>query len=138
MKKLVALVLALIPVAALAAGETPAQPAWQLPIMLGVFFVIFWFMVWRPQSKRAKEHKNLLSSIGKGDEVVTNAGIAGKVTKVTDDYIQVEVAPNVSLTFQNTPLARRCLRARSKLSNIDKHPATLGVLLHRPGNHHAK
>ncbi|ATX77890.1 MULTISPECIES: preprotein translocase subunit YajC [Reinekea] len=100
MKKLVALVLALIPVAALAAGETPAQPAWQLPIMLGVFFVIFWFMVWRPQSKRAKEHKNLLSSIGKGDEVVTNAGIAGKVTKVTDDYIQVEVAPNVSLTFQ--------------------------------------
>ena len=88
MKKLVALVLALIPVAALAAGETPAQPAWQLPIMLGVFFVIFWFMVWRPQSKRAKEHKNLLSSIGKGDEVVTNAGIAGKVTKVTDDYIQ--------------------------------------------------
>ncbi|WP_320823853.1 preprotein translocase subunit YajC [Reinekea sp.] len=100
MKKFVALVLALIPVAALAAGEAAPQPAWQLPIMLGIFFVIFWFMVWRPQSKRAKEHKNLLSAIGKGDEVVTNAGIAGKVTKVTDDYIQVEVAPNVNLTFQ--------------------------------------
>jgi len=57
-------------------------------------------MVWRPQSKRAKEHKTLLSAISKGDEVVTTAGIAGKVTKVTDDYIQVEVAANVNLTFQ--------------------------------------
>lgn len=100
MKKIFAALLALAPVAALA-QTVPAQPSpWQLPIMLGIFFVIFWFMVWRPQSKRAKEHKQLLSAIGKGDEVVTTAGIAGKVTKVTDDYVQVEVSPTVVLSFQ--------------------------------------
>jgi preprotein translocase subunit YajC len=101
MKKLIAFALALAPVVTLAAPAGAAQPSpWQLPIMLGIFFVIFWLMVWRPQSKRAKEHKNLLSEMSKGDEVVTNAGIAGKVVKVTDDYIQVEVAANVTLTFQ--------------------------------------
>jgi len=101
MKKLVALALALAPIAALAApAGQPAQAPWSLPLMLGICFVIFWLMVFRPQSKRAKEHKTLLSAISKGDEVVTTAGIAGKVTKVTDDYIQVEVAANVNLTFQ--------------------------------------
>ncbi|MDX1342227.1 MAG: preprotein translocase subunit YajC [Reinekea sp.] len=101
MKKLIALALASAPVVALAAPVTAAQPSpWQLPIMLGIFFVIFWLMVWRPQSKRAKEHKNLLAELSKGDEVITSAGIAGKVTKVTDDYIQVEVAANTTLTFQ--------------------------------------
>jgi preprotein translocase subunit YajC len=106
MKKLIALAIALAPALTLAAPNAAAQPSpWQLPIMLGIFFVIFWLMVWRPQSKRAKEHKNLLSELSKGDEVVTNAGIAGKVTKVTDDYIQVEVADNTVLTFQKQAIA---------------------------------
>jgi len=106
MKKLFALVLALAPALSLAAAATPGKPSpWQLPIMLGIFFVIFWLMVWRPQSKRSKEHKNLLSAISKGDEVVTNAGIAGKVVKVTDDYIQVEVSANVTLNFQKQAIA---------------------------------
>ncbi len=100
MKKLSAALLALTPAVSLAA-PAPGQPSpWQLPIMLGIFFLIFWFMVWRPQSKRAKEHKNLMAALSKGDEVVTAAGITGKVTKVTDDYVQVEVANNVELTFQ--------------------------------------
>lgn len=106
MKKLIAIALALAPVVALAAPAGPPQPSpWQLPIMLGLFVVIFWFMVWRPQAKRTKEHKNLISAISKGDEVLTNAGIAGKVTKVSEDYIQVEVAPNVSLNFQKQAIA---------------------------------
>lgn len=100
MKKLLAAAaLALTPALALAAPAAQPSP-WQLPIMLGIFVLIFWFMVWRPQSKRAKEHKNLIASLSKGDEVTTAAGIAGKVTKVTDDYIHVEVAENVELTFQ--------------------------------------
>lgn len=106
MKKLVALAFALVPVVSMAAPAAQPQPSpWQLPIMLGIFFVIFWLMVWRPQSKRAKEHKSLLADLSKGDEVVTNAGIAGKVTKVTDDYIQVEVAANTVLTFQKQAIA---------------------------------
>lgn len=106
MKKLIAAALLLAPVAALAAPAGAAQPSpWQLPIMLGIFFVIFWLMVWRPQSKRAKEHKNLLGALSSGDEVVTNAGIAGKVKKVTDDYVQVQVDDNVTLTFQKQAIA---------------------------------
>lgn len=99
MKTLIALALTLTPMAAFAAPAAQPNP-WQLPIMLGIFFAIFWLMVWRPQSKRAKEHKALLAEMSKGDEVITTAGIAGKVTKVTDDYIQVEVAPNTVLSFQ--------------------------------------
>lgn len=101
MKKLLAAAaLILSPALALAAPATPAQPTWQLPIMLGLFVLIFWFMVWRPQSKRAKEHKTLIAALSKGDEVTTAAGIAGKVTKVSDDYVSVEVADKVELTFQ--------------------------------------
>lgn len=100
MKQLIAAALATTPAFALAAPAAGQPSPWQLPIMLGIFFLIFWFMVWRPQSKRAKEHKNLLASLNKGDEVVTAAGITGKVTKVSDDYVQVEVAEKVELTFQ--------------------------------------
>lgn len=104
MKKLSAALLALTPAFALAAPAGQPSP-WQLPIMLGIFFLIFWFMVWRPQSKRAKEHKALINNLGKGDEVVTAAGITGKVTKVTDNYVQVEVAENVELTFQKQSIS---------------------------------
>ena len=103
MKKLFIALLALTPALSLAAPAAQPSP-WQLPIMLGIFFLIFWLMVWRPQSKRAKEHKNLIANLSKGDEVVTAAGITGKVTKVTDDYVQVEVANNVELTFQKTAI----------------------------------
>ena len=110
MKKLIATALALAPALTLAdsasAAAVPGQPSpWQLPIMLGIFVLIFWLMVWRPQSKRAKEHRNLLADLSKGDEVVTSAGIAGKVAKVTDDYVQVEVSANVVLTFQKQAIS---------------------------------
>jgi preprotein translocase subunit YajC len=61
--------------------------------------------LWRPQSKRAKEHKELISSVSKGDEVMTSGGLMGKVTKVSDDYIAVEVAPNVELKLQRSSVA---------------------------------
>src|SRR5690554_5872755 len=69
-------------------------------IFLGGFLVIFYFLLWRPQSKRQKEHKNLISGLAKGDEVVTAGGILGKVTKVTDDFVVVEVSEGVQLPFQ--------------------------------------
>ncbi len=74
-------------------------------LLLGGFLVIFYLMIWRPQAKRAKEQKNLLSSLQKGDEVVTNGGIAGKITKVTDDFVVVEVSDNVELKFQKQAVA---------------------------------
>ena len=65
-----------------------------------LFGVVFYFLLIRPQSKRAKEHKTMLGSIQKGDEVVTNGGILGKVSKITDNFIVLTVADKVEMKFQ--------------------------------------
>lgn len=62
-------------------------------------------MIWRPQAKRAKEQKNLLSSLQKGDEVVTTGGIAGKITKVSDAFVVLEVSDTVEMKFQKGAIA---------------------------------
>ncbi|MBV7484095.1 preprotein translocase subunit YajC [Bordetella sp. BOR01] len=64
-----------------------------LPIVL--MFVILYFLMIRPQMKRQKEHRNLVANLAKGDEVMTAGGILGKVSKVTDSYITVEIAQQV-------------------------------------------
>ena len=69
-------------------------------IFFGGFILIFYFILIRPQQKRAKEHRNLVSALAKGDEVVTNGGILGKVTDVGDEYISVELADNVTVRLQ--------------------------------------
>ncbi|MDX9686108.1 MULTISPECIES: preprotein translocase subunit YajC [Halopseudomonas] len=82
------------------AGAPPAGfDAMSLIFLVG-FVVIFYLMIWRPQAKRAKEHKNLLNSLSTGDEVVTNGGILGKVKKVTDEFIVLEVSEGQELKFQ--------------------------------------
>ena len=73
--------------------------------MLVGFVVVFYLMIWRPQAKRAKEHKNLLGSLQKGDEVVTSGGIAGKVVKVTDDFVVIEASDTVELKIQKMAIA---------------------------------
>ena len=74
-------------------------------VMLGGFVLIFWLLIWRPQSKRAKEHKKLMEGIGKGDEVVTTGGIVGKVIGVADDFITLQVSSSVELKFQKSSVA---------------------------------
>ena len=74
-------------------------------VMLGGFILIFWLLIWRPQSKRAKEHKNLIGGLSKGDEVVTTGGILGKVTLVTDEFVTLQVADNMELNFQKSSVA---------------------------------
>jgi len=69
-----------------------------LPLIL--MFVVLWFLMIRPQMKRAKEHKALLEGLQKNDEVVTNSGIVGKVAQIGDNYIHVEVAPNTQIVVQ--------------------------------------
>ncbi|KZZ41585.1 preprotein translocase subunit YajC, partial [Thalassolituus sp. HI0120] len=69
-------------------------------IFLGGFLLIFYFLLWRPQSKRQKEHKALIGDLSVGDEVVTAGGMLGKVTKVTDDFIVIEVSKGVELPVQ--------------------------------------
>lgn len=74
-------------------------------IFFGGFILIFYFLMWRPQSKRAKEHKNLVSSLSKGDEVITNGGIAGKISKVSEDFVSMEVSEGVELKVQKIAIA---------------------------------
>ncbi|WP_419810778.1 preprotein translocase subunit YajC [Bacterioplanoides sp.] len=94
------LALATSPLALAEAGAAQPMGVTGQLIFLGGFLLIFYFLLWRPQSKRQKEHKNLIGGLGKGDEVVTAGGIVGKVTKVTDDFIVVEVASGVELPVQ--------------------------------------
>jgi len=68
----------------------------EMLIMLAVFGLIFYFLLYRPQAKRVKEHKNLVSSLSKGDEVLTQGGLVGKITKVSDDKDFIEVSLNES------------------------------------------
>lgn len=65
-----------------------------------VFLVIFYFMLWRPQSKRAKEQREMISGIQKGDEVVTAGGILGKVTHLSDNYLSVDIAEGTIIKIQ--------------------------------------
>ena len=88
--------------AAPAAGPAGSGFEW---IFLVGFLVIFYIMIWRPQAKRAKEQKNLLGNLQKGDEVVTNGGIAGKINKVTDDFVVIEVSDTVELKIQKGAIA---------------------------------
>ncbi|MGB2426886.1 MAG: preprotein translocase subunit YajC [Alteromonas sp.] len=66
----------------------------EMIIMLVVFGLIFYFLLYRPQAKRVKEHKNLVSSLSKGDEVLTQGGLVGKITKVSEDKDFIEVSLN--------------------------------------------
>lgn len=69
-------------------------------ILIVVMMVVFYFLLIRPQQKRAKEHRELVSALSKGDEVLTSGGILGRITKVTDDYVVVEIADNLEIKLQ--------------------------------------
>ena len=74
-----------------------------LPLI--VIFVIFYFLLIRPQMKRAKEHKKLVSELGNGDEVVTNGGLLGRISKVGESFVTVELAENVQVKVQRHAIA---------------------------------
>jgi preprotein translocase subunit YajC len=69
-----------------------------LPIIL--MFVLLYFMLIRPQMKRAKDHKSMIAALEKGAEVVTAGGIVGRITKLSDAYVTLEVAANTEIVVQ--------------------------------------
>ena len=73
------------------------------PLLL--IFVVFYFFLIRPQQKRAKEHEAKINAVQKNDEVVTAGGLMGKVIKVADDYVEVEIAPNVRVKAVKSTIA---------------------------------
>ena len=80
------------------AGGTESTLLSLLPLVL--MFVVLYFIMIRPQMKKQKEHKAMVEAITKGDEVVIAGGVLGRVSKVGDSYLGVEVAPNVELQVQ--------------------------------------
>ncbi|MBN8441421.1 MAG: preprotein translocase subunit YajC [Thauera sp.] len=74
-----------------------------LPLIL--MFVVLWFLMIRPQMKRAKEHKSMVEALSKGDEVVTQGGIAGRIAELGDNFLHIEVAPNTNVLVQKQAIA---------------------------------
>jgi preprotein translocase subunit YajC len=88
-------------VAQTAAPAPQGNPMITLVMFGGLFLFMYLFMI-RPQRKRQKEHTDLVSAISKGDEVVLNSGMLGKVVKVDDSYLVLETGNNVELKFQKS------------------------------------
>ncbi len=103
-----------------AAHAQDAVPAESNPIFSLLFFVglfaLMYFMLIRPQQKRAKEHQNLVGSLSKGDEVVLTSGLVGKVTGLTDDYMTLDTG-TVELKFQR--IAVHAVLPKGTIKNID-------------------
>lgn len=87
-----------------AAGGAQGDPILSL-LPLVIIFVLFYFLLIRPQTKRAKEHKQMVEALAKGDEVVTNGGVAGRLTAVGDQFVSIEVAEGVELKVQRHAVA---------------------------------
>jgi len=89
---------------AFAEGGGSANSFTQL-IPLILIMLIFWFLLIRPQQKRAKEHRSMVEGLKKGDKVMTNGGIFGSVTDVKDDYLKIEIADGVRIKIQRDAVA---------------------------------
>ena len=89
---------------AAAAGSTESTLFSLLPLVL--MFVVLYFIMIRPQMKRQKEHKAMIEAIAKGDEVVTAGGLLGKVNKLGESFVGLEVAGNVEVQVQRTAITQ--------------------------------
>ena len=74
-------------------------------LMLVVFFAIFWFLLIRPQQKKNKELRKMLSELAKGDEIVTNGGMIGKISKIDETLVELEVSEGVVVKVQRNAVA---------------------------------
>jgi len=84
---------------ATSAGQADPLASLLLPIGL---VVLFYFFLIRPQSKRQKEHRQMVADLQKGEEVITSGGILGKVTNINDDFITLEIAKDITLNIQKS------------------------------------
>jgi preprotein translocase subunit YajC len=80
--------------------------AWMQLLPLVLIFVVFYFLLIRPQTKRAKEHKEMVGKLQSGDEVVTSGGLLGRITEVGDNFVALEVASGVVIKVQKFQVAQ--------------------------------
>lgn len=87
------------------AAATPQNSLLSMLPMLIIFVLVFYFLLVRPQTKRAKEHRQLMDNLAKDDEVVTTGGLTGKIVEINEGFIVLEVAKSVQVTFQKNAIA---------------------------------
>jgi preprotein translocase subunit YajC len=92
------------PAAATTGGDMQSSFMSLLPLVL--MFVVLYFVMIRPQMKRQKEHRTMVEAIAKGDEVATAGGLLGRVTRLGDTYLGVEIAPGVEVQLQRTAVVQ--------------------------------
>lgn len=85
-----------------AEGATAQGSTTMTMIMIAGMFAVFYFLVLRPQNKRQKEHQNMINALAKGDEVVLAGGILGRITKITESLLTVEISEGVEILVQRT------------------------------------
>jgi preprotein translocase subunit YajC len=90
-----------------APGGIPGASGLMSMAPLIILFVIFYFLLIRPQQKRAKEHKEMLSKVAKGDNIITTGGIHGRVTSVNEDTLTVEIAENTRIKISKDSITAR-------------------------------
>ena len=90
--------------AAAAGGDMQSSIMSMLPLVL--MFVVLYFVMIRPQMKKQKEHRAMIDALAKGDEVATVGGVLGKVSKLTDSYVSLEVATGVELQVQRSAVVQ--------------------------------
>lgn len=86
-------------------GGQSGPGMWDLLIQIGLILAIFYFLLIRPNQKRAKAHQNLLKNLKRDDEVVTTGGIYGRITGLTDTVVTLEIAQNVRIKVQRSQIA---------------------------------
>ncbi len=89
---------------AYAQSPGPADGGMSMLIMVALFFIIMYFMIIRPQNKRAKEHNKLVESLSSGTEVLVSNGIMGKIIKIKDDIIELEVSSGVNIKVRKNSI----------------------------------
>lgn len=87
------------------AGAADATGGWMGLLPMVLMFVVLYFLMIRPQMKKAKEHKALIDALAVGDEVITSGGIAGKIASVGDNFVKIEIASGVEISVQRPAIA---------------------------------
>ncbi|MBM3357692.1 MAG: preprotein translocase subunit YajC [Betaproteobacteria bacterium] len=88
------------PAWAQATGAPAAGGGMESLLLIVLMFVVLYFLMIRPQMKRAKEHKTMTEALQKGDEVITAGGVLGRISKISESYVSLEVSPNVEIQIQ--------------------------------------
>jgi len=104
------------PAFAQGSGSPAAGGGMESIILIVLMFAVLYFLMIRPQMKRAKEHKTLIEALQKGDEVVAAGGILGRISKINENYVTLEVAENVEVQVQRS--AVQLVLPKGTLKNI--------------------